>query len=689
MLTLQKNALCEIACTPADCQGIDQMLEREWLLTNNRGGYASSTVVGCNTRRYHGLLIGSLDPPVNRINALTTCMEKLLIDSKLVDLSTFEFDQNITPDGFKYIKQFRKDTGVHFDYQIENIEMTKSLYLFRDTDAIILVYDFKSLPDRSTVELLWRPYVSLCDFHSLQKSYASLRSQFRNDTLSIRHDAADSSQLYITARNAKFEKDRQWWFNFVYRKDKERGHDFTGDLWTPGFFRSKIKAPCQVIFRAELCGPDRAIDKTFSADSQFDITAIQQDLLEARKDLIEKAEIDKNDDQLPQLCIAADDFIVEVQRQGETRTSILAGFPWFADWGRDAFISLPGLLLSTGRFSQAKSVLSTFAAAADQGMIPNRFDDYNNQAHFNSIDASLWFINASFQYLLTTGDYETFTDNLLPVILEIVEFYQKGTRFGIHADSDGLITAGSEETQLTWMDAKCENIAFTPRYGKAVEINALWYNSLCALAHYYKSRDDETCEHYTEIADKVKNSFRQLFWNQQAGYLNDCILPDGTVDSSLRPNQIFAVSLAFSPLTKQMQNSVIQAVEDNLLTDYGLRTLSDKDPRYQGRYQGHQFDRDKAYHQGTVWPYLIGHFVQGYLKVNAFSRDARKQAEKFIEPLLAHLTEQGCLGHICEIFDGDSPQRPKGCFAQAWSIAELIRAYELITADYAGNWPKI
>jgi len=261
-----------------------------------------------------------------------------------------------------------------------------------------------------------------------------------------------------------------------------------------------------------------------------------------------------------------------------------------------------------------------------------------------------------------------------------VDSYQKGTRFGIHADTDGLIAAGSEQTQLTWMDAKYDGLAITARYGKAVEVNALWYNALQMLARFYAKRNAEQAKLYKSMADKVATNFRKLFWNERSGYLNDCILPDGSVDATLRPNQIFAVSLSFSPLSIHQQSSVVNVVQKDLLTPFGLRTLSPQDNRYRGIYTGPQQQRDQAYHQGTVWPYLIGPFVQAYLKVNGFSRKSKKKAAEFIKPLMQHLTRDGCLGQISEIFDGDYPHKPRGCFAQAWSVAELIRAYLLINS---------
>jgi len=725
VLTLQKTANVTITSvamgTPfcnrsqngnaMDNEPLEDLLEKEWLLTNNRGGYASSTIVGCNTRRYHGLLIGSINPSVNRIMALAQCLEMVILNGEVFNLSTIEFDGKFAPSGFRFIRQFRRDTGVHFHYQLDKteapkrtvsclgnpIKLTKSVYLARDADTVVLSYDFTSVAE--PIEFVLRPFIGLRDFHTLQKSYAPLCSKPLGNGLMIRHNTSQSCELLLDCPAAIFEKDEQWWFNFVYRKDRQRGQDFTEDLWTPGFFKYQLHSPSKVVLYAnlsdhgqpeQLMNNDGVPQTRNSAFGGPGIDTIRQDLQTCQRDIISVAKA--GDKKLKTLCLAADQFISERQtnpkqtryntgyEQHEKKTTILAGFPWFADWGRDAFISLPGLLLSTGRPDKAKSVLTTFAQTADNGMIPNRFDDNSSTVHFNSVDASLWFINAAFQYLNATGDSATFTQQFLPVIRWIIHSYHHGTRFDIHADADGLITAGNSQTQLTWMDAKYADVAITPRYGKAVEINALWYNSLCWLVQFYTARNVESLEHYKSMADKVAVSFCKLFWNDKTGYLNDCILPDGAVDSSLRPNQIFAVSLPFSPLSVQQQKSVVDVVQKNLLTPYGLRTLIGSDSRYKGIYTGGQQQRDEAYHQGTVWPYLIGPFIEAYLKVNDFSKKSKKEAAVFIEPLMRHLTEDGCLGQICEIFDGDPPHKPKGCFAQAWSIAELIRAYKLINS---------
>jgi predicted glycogen debranching enzyme len=664
-------------------QPIEDLLTREWLLTNEHGSYSSSSIVGCNTRGYHGLLIGSLNPPVNRIMALAYCLEMVIVKGQSFNLSTFEFNDKFTPAGHNLQKQFRQDFGVHFDYELDKLKLTKSIYLLRDKDTVALVYDFTSVPE--PLEFVSRPFVGLRDFHTLQHSHAPLCARRLGDSVLVRHDVPNSCELFLNCPSVNFVVDRQWWFNFIYRNDRERGQDFTEDLWTPGFFKHRIEKPCKIVLWATLSPPQSHCKP--EELTGLNIDTVRKNLLRHQENIKHKANsmrVSKNGNQVSDfetLCLTADAFIAKRQTNNHDRTTILAGYPWFADWGRDAFISLPGLLLSTGRFEEAKSVLTTFASAADEGMIPNRFDDRSGTTYFNSVDASLWFINAAFQYHKATGDSNTFNQELVPTIRWIIESYHKGTRFDIHADADGLITAGNDQTQLTWMDAKFDGLAFTPRCGKAVEINALWYNALCLLADW----DIENSEHsvrspndYKSMAEKVRTSFCELFWNESKSYLNDCILPDGSVEDSLRPNQIFAVSLGFSPLSPSQQKAVVKAVQKQLLTPYGLRTLNVQNSRYHGIYTGPQQERDEAYHQGTVWSFLLGPFVESFLKINGFSRKSKKKAAEFIEPLLQHLTEDGCLGSVSEIFDGDMPHKPKGCFAQAWGVAELIRAYQLI-----------
>jgi glycogen debranching enzyme len=704
---------------------IERLLEKEWLLVNTRGGYASSTVVGCNTRRYHGLLVGSLNPPVNRVMALSNCVETVVIGPGAFNLATCEFPDVLTPDGFLRLKRFTQDVGstpdngirgqagspqvgAHFYYELGDLRVTKSVYLFRDRDTVAVVYDFAEV--EQPIELEIRPFVAMRDYHSLQKSSDRILCTADSDGLIIRNEpgAPVCGRLRLSYPDGVFESEPQWWFNFVYRCDRERGQDFTEDLFSPGIIRYRVDSAGKVVLWADLSNADDN-DNSATADKFLppDIEYVIRQLREHREEVIRPA---KGDNQLGELFAAGDQCIVRRKTQDgrqrtedggqkaenrtknaecriqnieqrTERTTILAGYPWFADWGRDSFISLPGLLIATRRFAEAKSVLLTFAEAAKDGVIPNCFDDYSGEAHYNSVDASLWFINSAFSWLAVTGEEQVFKSRILPVIISIIENYQKGTMFGIHADKDGLLAAGDGRTQLTWMDAKFNDIVFTPRFGKPVEVNALWYNANMLLVQYLADSAQSNGELLGVLRRRVntiRESFNRLFWNETWGWLNDCILPDGIADATLRPNQIFAVSLPYSALTPGRQKAVVEIVEKKLLTPYGLRTLSPDDRRYKGLYSGPQQMRDEAYHQGTVWPYLMGAFVEAYLKVNGFSKDSKKKARQFIEPLLKQMKEEGCLGQICEIYDGDPPHKPKGCFAQAWSVAEMIRAYLLV-----------
>jgi len=671
---LEKNDINDsLSVTMQDCD-FEDLIEKEWLLTNSRGGFASSTLACCNSRKYHGLLIASVSPPVKRTMSLNCICETVKSSEGQYDLTGMEFDGASLPKNTLPVK-FYQDSGVHFTYRLGSTELTKSIYLVRDENCVAVVYDFLHID--GTVELTLRPFISLRNFHHLQKSSDNLYMSSANGCLRVRHNIAEGNQLQLRCPDAVFEEDQQWWYNVMYRVEKERGEDYREDLWAPGVFRAQINCPKRIVFIAYLETPGF---KTIETSKDFDIDLIREELARHREQIITKSNQSLQNNCLTQLALAADQFLARRLKDGKYGWTILAGFPWFGDWGRDTFIALPGLLLSTGRFEEAKSVLMTFAESADGGMIPNYFDEHTSRPEYNSIDASLWFINSSFEYLKASSDRETFLQNLLPAIRWIVESYQQGCRYGIRVDDDGLVTGGDIDTQLTWMDAKYNGHSFTPRHGKPVEVNALWYNALRHLSDFYASRNGQVAANYRAMADKTRGSFIRLFWNEIMGYLNDCILPDGQIDASLRPNQIFAVSLPFSPLEDYQARCVVDIVEKRLLTPYGLRTLDVCDSRYKGTYSGPPRQRDEAYHQGTVWPYLIGPFVEAYLKVNGFSPKSKQSVAAFLEPLLNHIAGDSCIGQVNEIFDGDSPHRPRGCFAQAWSVAELIRAYLLINS---------
>ncbi len=670
MLTLQGEQTNRIVDLSASQRSADELLAYEWLLTNERGSYASSTVLGCNTSSYHGLLIGALDPPVNRIMALSNCLEMVICGRKVFHLSTFEFADKLAPSGYKHLRQFYRDTGAHFLYDLDSLQVEKAVYLVRDADVIVLEYTFSRV--ETPIDFVLRPFVGLRDFHTLQKSYAPLGCVRTKSGLLVRHEVAGSCELLMDCADTRFETDPQWWFNFTCRINCQRKQHASEDLWTPGFFKGRVERDGRIVFWAHLdqrCARDRTM--------KVDVDAVKAELACHQKEVTHKAGTQSKTDAI--LSLAADQFVVTRRYKGVKGSTIVAGYPWFADWGRDAFIALPGLLLATGRHEEARSVLSTFASVADGGMIPNRFDDRDGSAHFNSVDASLWFIHAAFQYLRTTGDKTTFMDKLLPAIKWVIDSYRNGTRFGIHADADGLIMGGDDDTQLTWMDARYDGVSFTPRWGKAVEVNALWHNALCCMHEFAAGEDAAEARRYGAMAQKVGKSFCRLFWNDECGYLNDTVMPDGSVDANLRPNQIFAVSLRYGPpLNRARQRAIVDVVERELLTPYGLRTLNTGSASYQGRYEGPQSVRDAAYHQGTVWPYLIGPFVEAYLRVHDFDAASREKAAAMIAPLLDHLVGDGCLGSISEIFDGDEPQMPRGCHAQAWSVGELIRVRQLL-----------
>ncbi|OQY05968.1 MAG: hypothetical protein B6I25_04950 [Planctomycetales bacterium 4572_13] len=668
MLTYKAAQDAHVSVSIQD-KSLNGLLEKEWLLTNSRGGFSSSSIIGCNTRRYHGLLVGSHHPPANRIAALSTCLETMTGKDAYLSLSNFEFDNTVHPDGYSQLLEFRKDLGVHFEYETALADVTKSIYLLPDSDTIALVYEFSNV--RQSFEFAVRPLTAMRDFHSLGHSGSNLSSIWNESELVVRSDSPETGQLILRCESMRFEQDAQWWNRFFYRTERQRGQDCFEDLWSPGRYKQRIDGPGRIVLWAGLFASDEPQDILAKMELETAIDAIrlhQKELFKQhpRQDSIER-----------KLSIAADQFVIERNIDNEPTPTILAGFPWFLDWGRDTFISLEGLCLSTGRSDVAWGVLKTFAKAVSEGMIPNRFDDYGQDPHYNSIDASLWFVHAAFRYLRQTKNRSYFSHKLLPAVKWVMDSYRKGTRFGIGADADALITGGDIDTQLTWMDARFDGISFTPRYGKAVEVNALWYSNLCELTECYRGKNEEATHFYGLLAERVRHSFQEQFWNDGRGCLNDCILLSGKADPSIRPNQIFAVSLPHSPLSIAQQKGIVEMVERELLTPYGLRTLSPSDPRYKGRCTGAQGQRDAAYHQGTVWAFLIGPFIEAYLKVHSFDPTAKRRCRTFLSKLLNHFENDTCLGNISEIFDGEAPHHPRGTFAQAWSVAEVLRARQM------------
>jgi predicted glycogen debranching enzyme len=656
-----------IRCDATVCGNPEAALRREWLETNGLGGFASSTIWGLNTRRYHGLLVAATKPPVGRMVLLSKMEETLVIDGRRYDLSANRYPGVVHPRGYRYLKEFRQDPFPVFVYGLEGLELEKSVFMVHDENTAVIQYELRgAIPARCTLEL--RPLIAFRDYHSTTHENGALDPRFEIDGDAVKvapYQALPS--LYLTHSGADVQKAGNWYRNLEYDVERERGLDYREDLFNPLVLLFNL--------HRDACADVLASIERQGTRSAAELRAAE---MERRKAVLASAP--SNQPLIQMLAAAAGQFIV--RRGGQS--TVIAGYHWFSDWGRDTMIALPGLTLATGRYDLAKSILLAFAAHVDRGMLPNRFPDAGETPEYNAVDATLWFFEAVRAFAACTDDYEFVRANLYEVLSDIVSWHERGTRYGIRADSDGLLNAGEPGIQLTWMDAKVGDWVVTPRRGKPVEIQALWYNALRVmedLAHRY-GRDRDGAR-YGNLADRARDSFVPLFWNETAQCLYDVVAGDAR-DASLRPNQIFAVSLFHKMLPPDKAKAVVDAVERHLLTLYGLRSLAPGDPQYRGRYEGDPRSRDSAYHQGTVWPWLMGPFISAYLDVNGRSRAAREQAASWLSEFRRYIEQEG-LGQIPEVFDGDPPQRPGGCIAQAWSVAELLRAAG-IGNDVTGSW---
>ncbi|NQU75268.1 MAG: glycogen debranching enzyme N-terminal domain-containing protein, partial [Planctomycetes bacterium] len=638
-----------------DCAAapLADLLSKEWLVTNKLGSYASSTVIGANTRRYHGLLVAATLPPVGRQVLLSNLLEEVIAGDRTLQLSTFQFAGATSPSGYAYLWRFINDVAPTWIFKFANITVTRQLILAERSNTLAVRYKVDS---PAPVQLRLWPFATLRDFHALRRFNQPQQITFvsEDDGIRIEDRQFKAQSLWVGCDDAQFVERSQWWYRFQYAVDIRRGQEGFEDLYTPGYFQTPVQPGQWIQFTA-------AVQR--SRPINFDATMAGR---RRRLSQLASAVGDDADDTTRRLAIACDDFLVTRNVATGPSATIVAGYHWFGDWGRDSFIALEGLALLTGQYDLARQVLDTFAHAISEGMVPNRFDDYGGPPHYNSIDASLWFVLAVDRYIRTTGDEDSWAHEFAGPVQAILKAYHDGTRFQIHADADGLITGGSSDEQLTWMDVKFNNQAITPRQGKPVEVNALWLESLFIMAERCRGFDDQAADYFAAEAQRVAASFVRAFWHEEGGYLYDCVSPTES-DRSLRPNQVIAVAMPHCPLGRDQQLSVLQVVVENLLTPCGLRTLAPSDPRYRGQYGGSWESRDHAYHQGTVWAWLMGPMVQAYLKVHDFSEDARRQAAAWLEPFDRHLYEAG-MGKISEIFDGNHPHAPRGCIAQAWSV---------------------
>jgi predicted glycogen debranching enzyme len=632
----------------------EESTKREWLETNGIGGYASGTISGAITRRYHGLLVAATKPPLGRIVMLSKFDETVIVDGERFDISSNQYPDTIHPTGYEYLERFRLDPFPTWNYRINGIDLEKKVFMVYGENSTVASWSVKGRRNKRNVTLEVQPLVAFRDYHQLRGSTEDLETHFEiEDGIISMQPSAQFPRLYLNTNSSSIARTGYWYRNFEYLIERERAFDSREDLFQP----------CALTF--DLATPAIVIAST------------QRKAVEAAKDL-EKAELKRRsrliarsgrkDDLSRHLVAAADQFIVD-RADGKT---VIAGYHWFSDWGRDTMIALPGLTLAANRTDVARSILLEFSKHISEGMLPNRFPDEGETPEYNTVDATLWYFEAIRAYAEKTGDYALVRERFYETLVEIIDWHVRGTRYQIHVDTDGLLYAGEPGVQLTWMDAKIGDWVVTPRTGKAVEIQALWYNALCIMADL-ASRfvDAEGRATYTSMAEIAKESFCRKFWNDEQECLFDVINGD-ELDRSIRPNQIFAVSLPHSMLSDERSRRVVEKVEAELLTPVGLRSLSPNDPRYVATYVGSPFDRDASYHQGTVWGWLIGPFIDAYRKTHGETSEER--IRQMIEGFQSHLTD-AMIGQISEIFDGDAPHTPRGCAAQAWSVAELLRVF--------------
>jgi len=666
------------------CHDLSKATEKEWLETNRIGGYVSSTIIGANTRRYHGLLMAATKPPLGRTLLLSKLEEFLCINGKEYPLSTNIYPNTVYPEGYKNLVQFSLNPFPTFEYSFNGIDIKKTVFMVHGENTTVILYQMNCRDERTfNLTLKARVMVAFRDYHWLTHENPAFRTDYKilaNGGICLQpYEGFTPMYLFHNAEamdNASF-----WYKNMEYPMEKERGLEYHEDHFSPfalHFDLNKGK-DCHVVASTneyskldayELLKKEISLRKKEDRSLMLEVsdTGLQPQFQVPGSQQGEAKNIAKL---CKSLLTVSSSFIVKREND---KKSIIAGYHWFGDWGRDTMISLPGLTLVQGRFEDAREILLSFAQYISKGMIPNRFPDYGEMPEYNTVDASLWYIQAVYQYLRFAKDVKTIREDFYGVLKEIIEYYRKGTRYNIHADADGLIYAGAAGVQLTWMDAKIGDWVVTPRMGKAVEINALWYNALKIMSFLAREMDfNNESRDYDILAQKVRKSFNGAFWIEEGQYLYDYINGE-TKNAAIRPNQILAVSLPYSMLPKTRQRNVVEIVKEHLLTPYGLRSLSPKDRDYIGRYCGNVYERDGAYHQGTVWAWLIGPYISAYAKAYAGNKDTLDYIKGLFIPFYGHLYEAG-LGTVSEIFDGDQPHTPRGCISQAWSVAEILRAY--------------
>jgi predicted glycogen debranching enzyme len=650
----------------------EQLVSKEWLITNGIGGYASSTVSGINTRRYPGLLVAATHPPVGRLVMLSKVEDALIIDGTRVDLSTNLYGESVLhPQGHRNLQHFHLDPFPIYTYAGEGFVLEKSIYMARGENTVVIEYALTNCSKDAEIQLEIAPLIAFRDYHATTHANADINPNFTEsgETITLK-PYGDLPALHIAHNANEIVSTGVWYYNFEYSEERARGLDHREDLFSPFTLKVSLKGKSKTTLIAST-EPHAVADAATIRSAEM-----------RRHHEIERraASTGRNADLIRALSVAAEHFIV-VRPPFKT---VIAGYHWFGDWGRDTMIALPGLLLCTDQPEAAKEILLQFLRHIHGGMLPNRFPDQGETPEYNTVDATLWFVDAIWQYLNFRADarwrreaLELIRTQFYPGLKSIIHHHLAGTHYGIHADADGFLWAGDDSTQLTWMDAKVGDIAITPRAGRPVEIQALWYNALRTVEEFGRTFGDVAAADYCAgVANRLKANFERVFWNAK----NDClydVVSELSADGSIRPNQVLAVSLRHNLLDPAKTRKVLEIAKKHLLTSYGLRTLAPSDSRYRPRYGGDVWSRDSAYHQGTVWPWLAGPYFASLLRYADNADAAVAEAQAWLDRFSGHL-EEACLGQVSEVFDGEEPHNPGGCIAQAWSVAELLRLAKLV-----------
>ena len=659
--------------TQKDWTTFKEGIKREWAVTNGIGGYAGSSMIGAHSRTHQGYLIASLHAPIERYLVFSKINETATVGTSTVSFETSQHcasGKTVYTEGQKFLTSFIYDGSVHYTYETDNFSFEKHITLKRNANVCAVAYELTAGDSDCTFTLTplfnYREHSEsstpdTLKFETFTKDRTFYLVPEKNKDIAIRFQTSEGT---FSERETVYDIDMQLQIEVDLETDGLDCHYCPVDLSiaVPANTTKKVSILCSIGDVNERPAP-------VSATEAF---SILEKNARCHAELFEKAGY--RDSFANQLVLASDQFLT--YRESTKMMTVLAGLPWFTDWGRDTMIAFTGLTLCTKRFKEAEEILLTFARYIRHGIVPNMFPDDNMPPLYNTVDASLWYFYAVYQYLHynPAAEAEAFVkEQIFPHLKEIISAYEKGTDFSIYMEDDGLIHAGSGLDQITWMDVRVGDWVATPRHGKPVEINALWYNALRIMESLCEKFDEDASAYRTR-AEQVKESFNAKFWDSANQCLFDVVDGDEP-DDHIRPNQVYAVSLPFSLLPEEQEKAVVALVEKELFVGCGLRSLAPDHPDYHGIYCGALAKRDAAYHQGTAWGFLLGGFFSAYMKVNHHSSSAAENAVRMLEPVRKHLTDSGCIGSISEIFDGDAPHNPRGCYAQAWSVGEVLRCY--------------